>query len=56
MILDWPEGSNQDGQSSEGSLVDFDIPYTIQAVRKLGKRQPPRYEYPSEYRRRAYYV
>lgn len=47
--LDWPEGSAHNGPPNHGALVDFDIPYTIQAVRKLRQRWPPKMEFPRWY-------
>ncbi|KAI0780257.1 hypothetical protein C8Q74DRAFT_1368001 [Fomes fomentarius] len=49
IILDWPEGSDHKGPRNHGALVDFDIPYTIQAVRKLRQRWPPKMEIPRWY-------
>ncbi|KAI0698674.1 hypothetical protein C8Q76DRAFT_584021, partial [Earliella scabrosa] len=41
IILDWPAGSEQDGQQrrppTEGALVDFDVPYSREAWRKAGE-------------------
>ncbi len=45
IILDWPAGSDHEGPRNHGALVDFDIPYTIQAVRKLRQRWPPKMEH-----------
>ncbi|KAI0752317.1 hypothetical protein C8Q80DRAFT_1266873 [Daedaleopsis nitida] len=49
------KGKNEDkGARTEGALVDFDIPYTREAIRKLGEDWPPKNENPFQaWKRRA---